>query len=144
MTSNLGAQYAFMDDLEVRNDRYMEEVKKYFKPEFINRLDEIIVFNALNDSVLAQIADKFINEMRRRLASREIYITVSDDAKKRIMLQGSDAQYGARPMKRHIQKEIETLLARHIIDGSLTKNSRVVIDVENGEYILRDQQIVLN
>lgn len=144
MTSNLGAQYAFMNDLESRHDLYLEEVKRTFKPEFINRLDEIIVFNALDQDILTQIAEKFINEMRNRLADKEIYVSVSDEAKKRIISLGSDAQFGARPMKRHIQKEIETMLARAIIDGSLHKNSRVVIDVDKDDYIIRDQQIVLN
>ena len=144
MTSNLGAQYAFMDDKEERHERYMEEVQQYFKPEFINRLDEIIVFNALDQDILVQIADKFINETRARLADKEIYVTISDEAKQRIIALGSDAQFGARPMKRHIQKEIETLLAKGIIDGSLHKNSRVVVDVEEGHYVIRDQQILLN
>ncbi len=122
----------------------MQEVERTFKPEFINRLDEIIVFNALNDDVLSEIADKFIDETRARLANQEIYVTVSYEAKKRIISVGSDAKFGARPMKRHIQKEIETLLAIGIIDGSLHKNSRVVVDVKDDRYIIRDLQIVLN
>ncbi len=144
MTSNLGAQFAFLPDKQDRHDSYMEEVKKYFKPEFINRLDEIIVFNALDKEILTQIADKFIGELKQRLAEREITINVSDEAKQQIILQGSDVQFGARPMKRYIQKEIETLLARHIIDETLTRNSRVVIDVQDGHFIIRDQQIILN
>lgn len=144
MTSNLGSQYAFIEDKVERNEKYQQEVKHYFKPEFINRLDEIIVFNALDKSILRQIAEKFINELKQRLRDKEISLTVSDTAMDRILECGSDPQYGARPMKRHIQKEIETLLAKAMIAGTISKNSRVVIDVENDHYIIRDQQILLN
>ena len=85
MTSNLGSQYAFDSDKEERNRRYMDEVHKYFKPEFVNRIDEIIVFNALNNEVLIKIADKFLHELAGRLAKKDIALEVTDAAKAKIV-----------------------------------------------------------
>ena len=142
MTSNLGAQYAFEYDKDARFDHYYDEVKRYFKPEFINRIDEIVVFNALTQEILVQIANKFLNELRDRLLKKDITVTFSDETKKLIVSQGSDAQYGARPMKRYIQKEIETLIAKNMIEGTITANSSVIIDVENNEFVVNKQQFV--
>ena len=142
MTSNLGAQYAFEYDKEARNDHYNDEVKRYFKPEFINRIDEIVVFNALTQEILVQIANKFLNELSERLLKKDITVTFSDETKRLIVNQGSDAQYGARPMKRYIQKEIETLIAKKMIEGVIPANSAVVVDVENNEFVVNKQQFV--
>ena len=112
MTSNLGSQYAFETDAKAREDHYLEEVHKFFKPELINRIDEIIVFNALGKDVQKQIADKFLGILANRLAQKDIHLEVTDKAKKRIIDCGVDPLYGARPMKRHIQREIETAVAK--------------------------------
>lgn len=132
MTSNLGSQYAF--DGEDKESRYMAEVKNYFKPEFINRIDEIVVFNALDDEMLGKIAHKFMRELSGRLAAKDITLQVSDAVYRSIATQGVDPLYGARPMKRYIQRNIETLIARKMIEGNAGKDDIVSIDVVDGEY----------
>lgn len=132
MTSNLGSQFAF--DGADRDAKYMNEVKQYFKPEFINRIDEIVVFNALNDDMLAKIAHKFMKELTQRLAHKDITLLVSDAVYSAIATQGVDPLYGARPMKRYIQRNIETLIARRMIEGNAGKDDNISLDVRDGEY----------
>lgn len=134
MTSNLGSQFAFEN--QDKEAQYLTEVKKYFKPEFINRIDEIIVFNALNDEMLSKIAYKFMNELITRLANRDIRLQVSDVVYAMIAKQGVDPVYGARPMKRYIQRHIETLIAHKIIEGNTGKDDQLYLDVCNGDYIV--------
>ena len=136
MTSNLGSQYAFDDDSEHREEHYMSEVHKFFKPEFINRIDEIIVFNALGNDVLAQIAEKFLAQLRNRLKDRDINLTVSDSAMKRIIACGVDPLYGARPMKRHIQREIETAVAKAILENPDINGKTIHVDANDEKYIV--------
>ncbi|MEG2544802.1 MAG: AAA family ATPase [Longicatena sp.] len=132
MTSNLGSQFAFHED--DKEAKYMAEVKKYFKPEFINRIDEIVVFNALNDDMLGKIAHKFMSELQIRLARKDIRLEISDAVYQEIATQGVDALYGARPMKRYIQRNIETLIARKMIEGNVGKDDVIELTVEHGEY----------
>lgn len=138
MTSNLGSQFAF--DTDNKEEKYLSEVKKYFKPEFVNRIDEIVVFNALNDDMLGKIAHKFMNELETRLAKKDIRLQVSDAVYRSIATQGVDPVYGARPMKRYIQRNIETLIARKMIEGNAGKDDIVSIDVINGEYVVQITQ----
>ena len=137
MTSNLGSQYAFDNDPDRREINYLNEVHKFFKPEFVNRIDEIIVFNSLNDEVLEQIADKFLDQLRARLAEKDITLEVTPAAKGRILEYGVDPMYGARPMKRHIQREIETAVARKIIEDPDVEGKTLIVDAENDEYTVR-------
>ena len=132
MTSNLGSQFAF--DGADRDTNNMNEVKKYFKPEFINRIDEIVVFNALNDDMLGKIAHKFMRKLTQRLAHKDITLQVSDAVYRAIATQGVDPLYGARPMKRYIQRNIETLIARRMIEGNAGKDDNIRVDVRDGEY----------
>ncbi|MFR3676495.1 MAG: ATP-dependent Clp protease ATP-binding subunit [[Clostridium] innocuum] len=132
MTSNLGSQFAF--DGADRDTNYMNEVKNYFKPEFINRIDEIVVFNALNDDMLGKIAHKFMRELTQRLAHKDITLQVSDAVYRAIATQGVDPLYGARPMKRYIQRNIETLIARRMIEGNAGKDDTIRVDVRDREY----------
>ena len=132
MTSNLGSQFAF--DGADRDTNYMNEVKNYFKPEFINRIDEIVVFNALNDDMLGKIAHKFMRELTQRLAHKDITLQVSEAVYRAIATQGVDPLYGARPMKRYIQSNIETLIARRMIEGNAGKDDTIRVDVRDGEY----------
>ncbi len=136
MTSNLGSQHAFHEDAITRDNNYMSEIKKAFKPEFINRIDEIIVFNALNDNVLSKIADKFIDELRQRLKIKGYNLEVSEAAKQRILSLGVDAVFGARPMKRHIQKAIETKIARKMIESDIDENSTFIVDSTSDDYVI--------
>ncbi|MGX8834898.1 ATP-dependent Clp protease ATP-binding subunit [Amedibacillus sp. YH-ame6] len=129
MTSNLGSQFAF--ESGDKEALYMSEVKKYFKPEFINRIDEIIVFNALNDDMLEKIAHKFMNELSARLAHKDIHLQVDDEVFKNIATFGVDPVYGARPMKRYIQRNIETCIARAMLEGNASKEDTIHLRIEN-------------
>ena len=135
MTSNLGSNYAFEEDALVRKGHYMQEVNHFFKPELINRIDEIIVFNALDDSVLLQIADKFLNQLKERLKDKDISLEVSQKAKERIITFGMDPIFGARPMKRHIQKEVETEIAKLILENPDIQGRTIYLDADNDGYI---------
>lgn len=136
MTSNLGSHYAFESDRSRRDAGYMEEVRNFFKPEFINRIDEIIVFNALDNDVLKQIADKFLTQLKNRLAEKDIGLEVTDAAKDRIIEVGVDPDFGARPMKRHIQRTIETQVAKVILENPDIENKTVVVDADDSGYII--------
>lgn len=133
MTSNLGSQYAF-DVEETREASYMQAVKQFFKPEFVNRIDEIIVFNSLSDDVLQKIAHKFMNELSERLAQKDMQLFVDDAVYAAIAEQGVDPVYGARPMKRYIQRTIENVIAHKIIEGNAGKGDRISLHYRNGEY----------
>lgn len=134
MTSNLGSHYAFENSKEARDAGYMEEVRKFFKPEFINRIDEIIVFNALDNEILKQIADKFLSQLKERLAEKDIRLEVTDAAKNRIVAVGVDPDFGARPMKRHIQRSIETQVAKVILENPDIENKTIVVDADDHNY----------
>lgn len=137
MTSNLGSQYAFEQDEVKREQHYREEVGKYFKPEFINRIDEIIVFNSLTEDVFKKIANKFIHQLAARLEKKDIQLSVSDQAMSQIIKEGSDPVFGARPMKRMIQRSIETLVAKKIIEEDISSGSTIYIDVNGeGQFVL--------
>lgn len=134
MTSNLGSQYAFESDRNVREDNYMKEVRHFFKPEFVNRIDEIVVFNALGDDVLSKIARKFIKELCIRLSHKDITLRVSDRVYEQIAKEGVDPVFGARPMKRYIQRHIETLLAKRMIEEGFGKEDIVHLDFNGESY----------
>lgn len=135
LTSNLGSQYAFESiSNEERQEKYMAEVKNHFKPEFINRIDEIIVFHALDDAAFIQIAHKFINELKKRLAQRDIQLNVSDAVYSQIAKMGVDPVFGARPMKRYIQRNIETQVARKMLEEGLVKEGKITIDYVDDQY----------
>lgn len=144
LTSNLGAQYAFEPDQNLRKDNYLAVISQTFKPEFLNRLDEIIVFNSLTEATLRQIAQKFIRQLQQRLQAKEINLTFTENAINHIIANGSNLQYGARPMKRHIQKEIETLIAKELIAQNITPQQPVEIDVENGRYVVHHRHRQFN
>lgn len=137
LTSNLGSQYAFEAD---NHDKYMEEVKRHFKPEFINRIDEIIVFNALDDKAFIKIAHKFMNQLQERLENRDIHLHVKEAVYEQIAKMGVDPVYGARPMKRYIQRQIETNIAKKIIEVGIFKESDLTIDYIDGHYTFDIQE----
>lgn len=135
LTSNLGSQYAFENiSNEERQTKYMDEVKRHFKPEFINRIDEIIVFNALDDAAFSKIAHKFIGELQHRLAQRDINLHVSDAVFSQIAKMGVDPVFGARPMKRYIQRNIETQIAKKMIEEGVVKEAEIFVDFVDGQY----------
>ena len=137
MTSNLASQYILDNDLDRREQLVMNEVRRTFKPEFINRIDEIVIFNPLNTEVLGQIADKFIFELKQRLAEQNYRLEVSLPAKQNIIREGSDLQYGARPMKRHMQRMIESKLAYFILEHNPPQDSILLVDYEDFDYVVK-------
>ena len=135
MTSNLGSKFAFETDPVLKKKEYDEVIKESFKPEFINRIDEIIIFNPLNRNVIKDIAKKFLHQLENRLKESDIELTITDKAMDSIVAEGYDETFGARPMKRHIQREIESKLARYIIANPDSKN--ITVDFENDDYIIK-------
>lgn len=140
MTSNLASQYAFERDPLKKEQLYDAELRRTFKPELINRIDEIIIFNALSSEVLRQIAHKFMNELKQRVLAEHIELTLSEASIDKIMLEGSDASYGARPMRRYIQRNIETLLARYLLENPITEDRMLVLEIEQDVFVLKDKQ----
>ena len=139
MTSNIGAQY-LLDGIEENGeikqesqDMVMNELRGHFRPEFLNRLDEIIMFKPLTKGNIGGIINLIIDDLNRRLADKELTIELTDEAKHFIIENGYDPVYGARPLKRYIQKHVETLAAKLILAGDLDSGDTIVIDVENGQ-----------
>lgn len=138
MTSNIGSEY-LLSDIEYdtisqkSKDLVTMEMKSVFKPEFLNRVDEIIFFKPLNLEALKKIIDIFLEGFRKRLLDRKIKLEITQSAKGFIASEGSDAQYGARPLKRYIESVIETKIARMIISDEVNKNETIKIDVKDNE-----------
>ena len=132
MTSNIGSEYLLNGVTKENEEKVENELKSRFKPEFLNRIDDIIFFNPLTKDIIGKIVLKFINNLEARLSKLQIQLTLTDKAIDAIVDQGFDPIYGARPIKRFIQKEIETPLSRKIIAGEIETNSKVTIDFDNG------------
>lgn len=139
MTSNLGSECAFEKDEETRRKHYEDAVHAFFKPEFVNRIDEIIVFNALGVEVQKKIADKFLGLLADRLKEKDITLEVTEKAKERIIKLGVDPQFGARPMRRHIQRAIETEIAKVILSTDNIANKTIVVDANDDQYLFSVQ-----
>lgn len=138
MTSNIGSQYLLEGNNEENRKLVKEELKAHFKPEFLNRIDEIVMFNSLDGSVVRKIIDKFIGQLVHRLQDKKITISLTDQAYQMIQEEGFDPIYGARPLKRFIQSEIETKLAKEIIKGTVHQGQHVEVDYQNG-FVLKAQ-----
>ncbi|MDO4940171.1 MAG: AAA family ATPase [Erysipelotrichaceae bacterium] len=136
MTSNLGSEFAFEKDEDKKQKAYEQIIKATFKPEFINRIDEIIIFNPLDQDVIKQVANKFLTILKDRLAQSDIELVVSDDALNKIVECGFDETYGARPMKRHIQRAIESLIAKFILENYDSKKIEVYLNTD-GNYAVK-------
>lgn len=132
MTSNIGSEYLLNGVTKENEEKVESELKSRFKPEFLNRIDDIIFFNPLTKDIIGKIVLKFINNLEARLSKLQIQLTLTNKAIDAIVDQGFDPIYGARPIKRFIQKEIETPLSRKIIAGEIETNSKVTIDFDNG------------
>ncbi len=132
MTSNLGSE----DILAGNKEKVIKDLKMTFRPEFINRIDEIIVFNSLTKKVVYEILDKIIDEINYRLVDQGISITLTDKCKDYVVANSYDKEYGARPIKRYVSHNIETLLANSIVNGTIKPNSKLVIDVKNDEFTI--------
>ncbi len=145
MTSNIGSQYLLnipvdadeevvSREFEKAKEKVLEDLKLYFRPEFLNRIDDIIVFKPLTMKELSQIIDLLIEAINRRLVDRNIEIELTQEAKKELVTRGYDPAYGARPLKRTIQRYVETPLADRIIRGEVKDGQKVVVDFKDGEF----------
>ena len=139
MTSNLGSEY-ILDGNDNANDMVMRELRNTFKPEFINRIDEIVIFKALNKDTIYAILDKIISDVEYRLRDKMLHLVVSDKAKDYIVSASYDEKYGARPIKRFVQKNVETLIATAIINDKIKYNSTIYIDYDGSKLILNDKE----
>ena len=137
MTSNLGSDVILNESKDNRSDLIMKILKSTFRPELINRIDEIITFNSLDKNVIFEVLDRIIEELNDRLSNMHIKIILSDVAKNKIVEDSYTEEFGARPIKRYVSKNIETLLAYKIVDDYIKPNDTVVIDVENDEFVIR-------
>ncbi|MDI3548773.1 MAG: ATP-dependent Clp protease ATP-binding subunit ClpC [Halanaerobiales bacterium] len=146
MTSNVGANFIEKEsrlgfkaqadekeDYENMKEKVVSELRRTFRPEFLNRLDEIIVFHALNKDHIKQIVDLMLNDVRKRLKEKGIEIEVSDEAKHLLAEDGFDAQFGARPLRRAIQRLIENPLSEKILQGEIHEGDLVKIDEKEGK-----------
>ena len=135
MTSNLGSEYILDKNIN-KNELIMKELRMNFKPEFINRIDEIIIFNSLNKETVYEILNKIIKDIENRLSDKKIKIELTQTTKDFIVNESYDENYGARPIKRYVSKNIETLIANNIIMENIKFNSTITIDVKDNELIL--------
>jgi len=136
MTSNLGSEYIL--DNNINKDQLINyELHKTFKPEFINRIDEIIIFNSLNKGIVYQILDKIISDIEKRLKDKQIKITLTNKAKEFIIENSYDEEFGARPIKRYVSRNLETILANEIINDNIKFNSTVEFDANDKLYIYK-------
>ena len=132
MTSNVGSEYVLSNE----EDKITSELNKYFRPEFLNRLDEIIVFNKLNKEDLGEILDNILSEIEHRLIDINVKINLTNEAKEYFINTGYDEFYGARPLKRLVSSKLETLLAKKLINNEIKSNSIVTIDYKDNELKL--------
>ena len=135
MTSNIGSEY-ILDNNKNSYDLIMKELKGNFKPEFLNRIDEIIMFNSLSKDVVYSILDNILNEIEYRLSDKQLKLNLTDRAKDFIINESYDENYGARPIRRYVSGTLETLIATNIIAGNIKVGSTINIDVKNEELVL--------
>ena len=143
MTSNIGAQYlldGIRDDGTISDEAQketMEDLRAHFRPEFLNRLDEIIMFKPLTKENIGGIVDLVIADLNKRLADREITVSLTPAAKAYVIDNAYDPIYGARPLKRYIQKYVETLSAKLILQDEINPHDTIEFDVRDGELVAR-------
>ena len=151
MTSNVGARdiaqstplgfsssdQAGLSDKEIKS-RVMSEMKKLFRPEFLNRIDEIIVFKSLTSAEITQIVELMVADLRDRMIAQNMTINLSEEARLLIAKEGTDTAFGARPLRRAIQRLLEDPLSEQILEGRWTSGSVVDVDVENGELVFKE------
>ena len=137
MTSNLGSEYILEDNKDSKT-LVMNQLRQTFKPEFINRIDEIIIFKSLDKKVVYEILDKIIKDIEKRLVDKRLKLELTDKAKEFVINESYDERYGARPIKRFVARNIETLIAKNIILDKIKFNSTITIDVVNNELVIKD------
>lgn len=143
MTSNIGSPYLLdgIDDQgnikEENQELVMNDLRGHFRPEFLNRLDEIVMFKPLTRENIGGIVDLIINNLNERLADKELKISLTPAAKKYVADNGYDPVYGARPLKRYLQKNVETLAAKVILEGKVSLGDTIVFDVEGDKLVVK-------
>ena len=133
MTSNVGSEYI----LNGESNKVTSELTKYFRPEFLNRLDEIIVFNKLSKDNLSEILDNIVKQIERRLVDINVKIVLTEGARKYFIDNGYDEAFGARPLKRLVSNKLETLLANKLINNEIKANSIVTVDFKDNNLIIK-------
>ena len=136
MTSNLGSQY-ILDKEPNLEDLLNQELRQTFKPEFLNRIDEIITFNSLDKNTIYEILDNIIHNIETRLKDINIKINLTEEAKKHIIDNSYNESFGARPIKRYVTKNIESLIANNILEDKIKYNQNITIDINNNKYIIK-------
>ena len=135
MTSNLGSEY-ILDNEDNANELVMNELKNTFRPELINRIDEIIVFNSLKQDVIGEIVDKVIKELNDRLQQNYIRVEITNTVREKIIEEAYDPRYGARPIKRYITQNIENLIAHKLIDENMKVGTTLIVDIKDNKFIV--------
>ena len=143
MTSNIGSQY-LLDGIDENGSikpeaeaMVMQDLRAHFRPEFLNRLDETILFKPLTKDNISHIVDLMVADVNCRLEDRELKVELTDNAKTFVTDHGYDPAYGARPLRRYLQKNVETLAARIILEGNISEGQTIVIDTdEKGEKLI--------
>ena len=138
MTSNLGSEY-ILDNEDNANELVMNELKSTFRPELINRIDEIIVFNSLKQDVIGEIVDKVIKELNDRLQQNYIRVEITNTVREKIIEEAYDPRYGARPIKRYITKNIENLIAHKLIDENMKVGTTLIVDIKDNKFIITNK-----
>jgi len=136
MTSNLGSEYILNKDNNL-NNLINDELKRTFKPEFLNRIDEIIIFNSLTKDTINEILDNIIKNIELRLNDKQLKINLTETAKNHIIDNSYDESFGARPIKRYVSKYIESLIANNILEDKIKFNSTITIDINNNSYYIK-------
>ena len=132
MTSNLGSEYV----LDNQKELVMQEVKAHFRPEFINRIDEIIIFNTLSKEAINQILDKIIKEIEERLKNIDLHIELTPIAREKLIEEGYDINFGARPLKRLVGRTLEVDLSKMLIEGTIKEHDTVVVNYVNEHFVI--------
>ena len=143
MTSNIGSTY-LLEGIDEKGEissecenAVMNDLRAHFRPEFLNRLDEIILFKPLTKENIGHIVDLMVNDLSHRLADQELSLELTPEAKDYVVDHGYDPVYGARPLKRYLQKNVETLAAKCILGGGVRAGDTIVLDVQNGQFITK-------
>jgi ATP-dependent Clp protease ATP-binding subunit ClpB len=138
MTSNLGSEFLLEGNTKENRDRVNELLKSKFKPEFLNRIDEIITFNSLGEDVIGKIVVKFLNQLKSNLLHKGIILDWDEKVVEQIAKDSYDPAFGARPIRRFIQKNIETPLANKIVDGTILNKCTIALGGDNS-YMFIDE-----
>ena len=145
MTSNIGSPY-LLDGIDANGNimpeasqRVMDDLRSHFRPEFLNRLDEIIMFKPLTKQDIGHIVDLMVSQLDSRLSDQELSLRLTDAAKNQVIENGYDPVYGARPLKRYLQKYVETLAARKILSGDVHEGDTLVLDVQGNDFVVKTE-----